>query len=169
MRLKRPDIERVVSEFEGWRARREGRAIPADLWNAAVGLLDRYSAATICRRLRLNQSRFKEEREARGRAFVGRRHGRGGARRGVQEAQLARRLATAAAAGPFVELPALGVALSSGPPPRQRAEGSWGPTGCRLTIESGRGTVTLVTAMHEAALADAVCRFVLGGLDGNSR
>lgn len=167
MRQKRRDIERVAGEFERWRARREGRVIPAGLWKTAVELLDRYSSTVICRRLRLNQSRFKDEREARGREIVRR---RGGAARAAQELGLARRSATASpGVGRFVQLPALGVAVASGPRPGHAAEMSSGSAGCRLTIESGRGTLTLVTAAHDAALSDAVCRFVMGGLDGNGR
>ena len=167
MRQKRGDIERVAAEFEGWRARRKGRVIPAGLWKAAVGLLDRYSSTMICRRLRLNQSRFRDEREGRGREVVVR---RGGAARAAQELVLTRRSATASAtAGRFVQLPALGIAVANSPTAGHGAEKFWGSAGCRITIESGRGTLTLVTTTHDAALADAVCRFVLGGLDGDGR
>lgn len=53
MRTKKPEIEEVLRQFETWRANRHGRLIPEELWKAAVGLLDRYSASTICRHLRV--------------------------------------------------------------------------------------------------------------------
>jgi hypothetical protein len=66
MRSTRRDLEDVVAKFEGWRARRQGRAIPDELWGAAIRLLDRHTAGAICRALGLNPARFKQMREARG-------------------------------------------------------------------------------------------------------
>ena len=39
MRSTRPDLERVLAEFDAWRAKPRGRQIPDRLWTAAVGLL----------------------------------------------------------------------------------------------------------------------------------
>jgi hypothetical protein len=66
MRSKQRDLDGVVAKFEGWRVRREGRAIPDDLWDAAITLLGRHTASGICRALGLNPSRFKQKRESQG-------------------------------------------------------------------------------------------------------
>ena len=147
MRSTRRDLEDVVARFEGWRARRQGRAIPDELWGAAIRLLDRHTASAICGALGLNPTRFKQMREARGVS--------GGA---------TRRRAAAAVAGPegggFVELTRPRLALLAGMAPS--AAGTDG--GCRLTLESAAGTLSVVTAVPGSALVEAVCRFVLGAL-----
>src|SRR3970282_149700 len=66
MRSTRPDLERVLAEFDAWRAKPRGRLIPDRLWKAAVGLLDGYSSSLTCRQLRLNPTRFQQGPEARG-------------------------------------------------------------------------------------------------------
>lgn len=154
MRSTRRDLDGVVAKFKGWRAHREGRAIPEELWDAAIKLLDGYTASAICRELGLNAARFKQLREAhkvgvRGR--VPRRRSAGAVREGSG----------------FVELapPRLGLGGGMGPS-AQRTQGS---TGCRLTLESAAGTLSVVTAAPGPALVEAVCRFVLGALGDGSR
>jgi hypothetical protein len=39
----------------------------------------------------------------------------------------------------------------------------------RLVLESAAGTLSVVTTTPDRGLIDAVCRFVLGALDGDSR
>ena len=62
MRSKKPELEEVVKQFKAWRSKPHARLIPEELWNAALGLLDRYSPSTICVHLRLNARRFKQVR-----------------------------------------------------------------------------------------------------------
>jgi len=55
-----PDLADLKAQFDSWRQARTTRApIPADLRQAAISLLDRYSASTICRILRLNPRSLK--------------------------------------------------------------------------------------------------------------
>lgn len=63
---KRPDLDDVHAQFEAWRASGVGRrrALPEHLLRAAVALLDRYGSSMICRRLRLNGTRFRRARAA---------------------------------------------------------------------------------------------------------
>jgi hypothetical protein len=65
MRSRRAGLRRVARQFGVWRRRREGRRIPTELWDAAVGLLAEHSSSEICRAPRLNATRFKEAQEAR--------------------------------------------------------------------------------------------------------
>ena len=48
-----------------------------------------------------------------------------------------------------------------------------GASRCRLTVESAAGSLTVVTASgegeNENETVEAVCRFVLGALEGSSR
>ena len=146
MRSTRRDLEDVVARFEGWRARRQGRAIPDELWGAAIRLLDRHTASAICGALGLNPTRFKQMREA----------------REVSVGATRRRAAAVARpeGGGFVELTRPRLALLAGMAPS--AAGTDG--GCRLTLESAAGTLSVVTAVPGSALVEAVCRFVLGAL-----
>lgn len=98
---KRDDLDGVVAKFERWRKDRPSRAIPDELWDLAVGLLDEHSATDICRALGLNHSRFKEARAER----VVRRRRRVAARR--------RRSGVSRKASEFVEL--MPVRLGLGP------------------------------------------------------
>jgi hypothetical protein len=156
MRSTRRDLDGVVAKFEGWRGRREGRAIPDDLWDAAIKLLGGYSASEICRALGLNPARFKQMREARGVSVSGR-----VARRRAADT-LARR-----EGGGFVELAPPRLALGGGMAPS--AERTYGASGCRLTLESTAGTLSVVTAAPGSGLVEAVCRFVLGALGDGPR
>jgi hypothetical protein len=152
MRSTRRELDGVVAKFEGWRSKRQGRAIPDELWDAAIRLLDRYTASGICRALGLNPARFKQMREARG----------GGTSR--------RRAATAVARGEgrgFIELAPPRLGLFGGMVPS--AELTHGASGCRLTLESAAGTLSVVTAAPGPALVEAVCQFVLGALGNGSR
>ena len=156
MRSRGREFDGVVAKFEGWRAKRQGRAIPGDLWDAAIQLLDKHTATAICRALGLNPTRFKQMREARG-VSVGRRAAR-------------RRVAATVAPGEgsgFVELapPKLGILGGLAP----RAEPVHGGAGCRLTLESAAGTLHVVTAAPESALVEAVCRYVLSALGDGTR
>lgn len=151
MRSTRRDLEDVVAKLEGWRATRQGRAIPDELWGAAIRLLDGHTASAICRALGLNPARFKQMREARG-VSVG-----GGATRRRAAAAVAR-----PEGGGFVELTPPRLALLAGMAPS--AAGTHGVSGCRLTLESAAGTLSVVTAVPGPALVEAVCRFVLGAL-----
>jgi hypothetical protein len=155
MRSKGRELDGVVAKFEGWRAKRQGRAIPDDLWDAAIQVLDGHTATTICRALGLNPSRFKQMREA----------------RGVRVVRAARRRSATTVAPPagngFVELAAPRLGLLGGLAPR--AEPAYGGTGCRLTLESAAGTLQVVSAAPGSALVEAVCRFVLGALEDGTR
>jgi hypothetical protein len=152
------DLDGVVAKFEGWRKDRRLRAIPDELWDLAVGLLDEHSATDICRALGLNHSRFNEARAER----VVRRRRRVAARR--PRSGISRKAAE------FVELmpvrlgPGGGGTLGMGVP----APGGW-----RLTLESGTGTLSLATRGSGPAagcdLVGALCRFVLGSVMGDVR
>jgi hypothetical protein len=157
MRSTRRDLDGVVAKFEGWRARRQGRAMPDELWDAAIRLLDMYTASAICRALGLNPARFKQMREARGVSVGGR-----VARRRAADKAVARR-----EGGGFVELSPPRLALGGGMAPS--AERMHGATGCRLTLESAAGTLSVVTAAAGSGLVEAVCRLVLGALEDSSR
>jgi hypothetical protein len=156
MRSTRRDLDGVVVKFEGWRAKRQGRAIPDELWEAAIRLLDGYTASAICRALGLNPARFKQMREARGVSVGGR-----ATRRRAADA-VARR-----EGGGFVELAPPRLVLGVGMAPS--AERTHGASGCRLTLESTAGTLSVVTAAPGAGLVEAVCRFVLGALGDGPR
>ncbi len=175
MRSKKPELEEVLEQFEAWRAKPHGRRIPDELWKAAVSLLDRYSPSTICSHLRLNATRFKRVREAGSAKPSGAlTRGRGGQAEG-QSVRQGRRTAlgqiTTLATGRngFIELPPLGVGRAMMSPPMVR-EFEQVPTGCRLTLESAYGTLSVVTLRNsEGGLIDAVCRFVLGAIADSSR
>jgi hypothetical protein len=156
MRSKQRDLDGVVAKFEGWRVRREGRAIPDDLWDAAITLLGRYTASAICRALGLNPARFKQVREARGVSVSGR----------VSRRRAANFPARREGGG-FVEVAPPRLALGGGMAPS--AERTHGARGCRLTLESTAGTLSVVTAGPGPGLVEAVCRFVLGALGDGPR
>jgi hypothetical protein len=165
MRSK-PDLEDVKAQFAAWRRERRGKAIPQELWEAALRLLDRYSASTICLALGLNATRFKRVREAESTRSNGSR-GRRGRRRGQRRA-LGRDKGTSlepiSSMGPaFIELPPLGVGGGSLVAGRFRDVERAG-SGCRLTLESAFGRLSVVTLRSpDAGLLEAVCRW---GLDG---
>lgn len=71
------------------------------------------------------------------------------------------------ASGGFVELAPPGLGILGGL--RPRVEPTHGRTGCRLTVQSEAGTLSVVTAAPAPALVEAVCRFVLGALGDGSR
>jgi len=156
MRSTRRELDAVVAKFERWRRKRQGRAIPGELWDAAIRLLDGHTASTVCRALRLNHRRFRQMREARGA------HPGGG---------VARRRAASAVVPPesggFLELAPPGLGLLGGM--RPRVEPAHGGVGCRLTVESAAGTLSVVAAAPGPALVEAVCRFVRGVLGDGSR
>lgn len=156
MRSTRRELDAVVAKFERWRAKRQGRAIPGELWDAAIRLLDGHRATAICRALRLNHRRFLQMREARGA-----RPGGGVARRRAASAVMP------FASGGFLELAPPGLGLLDGM--RPRVEPTHGRTGCRLSVETAAGTLSVVTAAPAPALVEAVCRFVLGALGDGSR
>jgi len=176
MRSKKPELEDVVDQFEAWRAKPHGRRIPAELWKAALGLLDRYSPSTICGYLRLNAGRFKQMREARGvlkeKGRIGRRRS-GASVRGLRKLlhrSSAREQVLGLAPGrnAFIELPPLGVGGGIMTPTLREVERV--PAGFRLTLESAFGTLSVVTLRSsEGGLIDAVCRFVLDAIADNPR
>ena len=179
MRSKKAELEDVVKQFEAWRAKPHGRLIPEELWKAALGLLDRYAPSTICSHLRVNAARFKQVRESGG-AVVGEKrfkgHGRTGATgrspRTVQDRSAAERVTALAPSGnAFVELPQFGMGLGGGMMTPPLGEVQHGASRYRLTVESAAGSLTVVTASGEGEneLVEAVCRFVLGALEGSSR
>jgi Lon protease-like protein len=54
------DLLKLKARFETWRRTRQTRArIPEDLRQAASAMLDRYSASTLCRALRLHPRTLK--------------------------------------------------------------------------------------------------------------
>ena len=137
MRSKGSTLDVAVSRFEGWRAERRGHRIPEELWNVALGLLDKHSPTAICRALRLNASRLNRARREREKVGLARRPGR---------TDLASR-------GPeFVELPGVpspeGVARVLGQSPVTR--------GCRVTIEGPGGVATITVSAPEDGVMDAV-------------
>lgn len=157
MRSRGRELDGVVAKFEGWRAKRQGRAVPDDLWDAAIRLLDGHTATAICRALGLNPTRFKQMREARGVSV-----GRPSARR-----RAATIVAPREGSSGFVELTPPRIGLLGGMAPS--AEPAHGGTGCRLTLESAAGTLHVVTGAPGSALVEAVCRFVLGALGDGTR
>jgi hypothetical protein len=69
----------------------------------------------------------------------------------------------------FVELAPLGVGMGSGTSAAMLREFERGPAGCRLSLESAVGTLTLVTVGQERRLVEAVCRLVLGTFASGSQ
>ena len=174
MRSRKLQLEDVVRRFEAWRAKPHGRLIPEELWKAALRLLDRYSPSTICRHLRLNAGRFKQVREAHG-AVVGEtrpmRRVRPGALGRARHRSTAREqvFRLAESRNGFVEFPPLGVAVGGSTMAPTLRDVERGPAGCRLTLQSPAGTLTVVTASAERGWVDAFCRFVLSALVDGSR
>ena len=171
MRSKKPELEEVARQFETWRAKRQGRLIPDELWKAALSLLDRYAPSTICRHLRLDAGRFKQIRESRGgvkgiRTVVRRRPG--SAKKGRNSTSKPVK-ALAPRSNNFVELPSVGVDIGSGLSAAMLREFEGGPAGCRLSLESAAGTLTFATVGQESRLVEAVCRLVLGTFADGSR
>jgi len=164
-------LEAVLAQFERWRARRQGRApIPRKLWDAAVDLVSRYSSTTVCRRLRLNQGRFKAACEERGvvSAGRGRRRAGGTGRRswgsGLRHRPVRRSIGLPAECKTFVELPSPFDATGTGVLPPAAAVMLRSGAGIRLRLESAAGDLTLSVARPDSVLADAVCQFVRGAL-----
>ena len=158
---------------------RGNRIEPTEIARVLDGLLDRYAPSTICSHLRVNAARFKQVRESGG-AVVGEKrfkgHGRTGATgrspRTVQDRSAAERVTALAPSGnAFVELPQFGMGLGGGMMTPPLGEVQHGASRCRLTVESAAGSLTVVTASGEGEneLVEAVCRFVLGALEGSSR
>ena len=168
MRSKKPGLEEVLEQFETWRAKPHGRLIPDELWKAAVSLLDRYSPSTVCSRLRLNATRFKQVREA-GRAkangaLARRRRGQAEEQSGQPGKRTSGQMTTFSAGGNgFLELPPLDI--GRGMMSATLREYERVPAGCRLTLESAIGTLSVVTSRSsECELVEAVCQFVLGAM-----
>ena len=155
MRSTRRDLDGVVGKFEGWRATRQGRAIPGELWDAAVGLLGDYKASVICRALGLNPSRFKHMREER----RGNARRRAGGRRGA--------LVGSRVGDGFVELAPPKVGLLGGL--ALCGNGTPGASGLRLTVESAGGTLSVVTGAPGPAWVEALSRLALSVLVDGSR
>jgi hypothetical protein len=131
----RPHLEEVHAQFEAWRADsgHARRAFPERLWRAAVGLLDRYPSSVVCRRLRLNATRFARVREALG-------------------------LPGAKARAAFVELPALH-ALAA---PVMAMDGSDPSIACRVVLDTAAGArLSVELARVDAATLAWVCRSML--------
>lgn len=159
MRSRKVDLEDVVEAFESWRADREHRRIPEDLWKVAVGLLDRYAPSTICRHLRLNLDRFRavqRELGATPRRGGGRRRSTAGRRAGAVAQRVVSQSSsiTPVNATGFMELT---------PSLRSVAEAAAG-SHCRLTLENGTGTLSVVSSASDALLLEAVCRVAIGML-----
>ena len=176
MRSKKPDLEEVVEQFEAWRGKPHGRLIPDKLWKAALALLDRYAPSTICQHLRFNSTRFKQVREARGTVMgekppMRRERKEAGERpahtRRPRSVARGRAITVAPVRNAFVEFPPLGVGGSI--MARTPREVGRGPSGCRLTLESAFGTITVVTASAEGGWVDVFCRFLVDALADGSR
>ena len=151
----RSDLDAVAAQFESWRAGRTKRAIPSELWAAAVGLVGRYGTSAICGRLRLNASRFKEMRETLGTASWP----------VIRAVPVESRRVGGAAGdrpGAFIELPALRVApipAVVSAPGVGRADGA-----CTLVLEGVSGArLTIVLRQAAPEIVDTVCRLVLPG------
>jgi hypothetical protein len=170
MRSKKLDLDGVAARFKAWRRTKTYRQpIPAELLGAAVRLLDLHSVTAICRRLRLNHQRFNQAREGLlGIPTVDRVASRRASRRPPSVMAAAAKVTSMApGGGAFVELPPLqrsvgGLLPLVGPGiPREAAR-------YELVLESASGTLTLVTTSPGRGLSEAVCRFVLGALDGSA-
>lgn len=61
-----PELARVQSLFEQWRARRSSprQRIPPDLWDAAIALLDHVPLSVIARSLRVSSQQLRGRRDA---------------------------------------------------------------------------------------------------------
>lgn len=144
--LTRPDLDDVHAQFEAWRAAKRGRrVIPERLLRAAVALLDRYPPSTICRRLRLNATRF-----ARARQSLAGKHAkaRGGG-------------------GAFVELAALGVAASEPQLSLVRLDALNRGAECRVVLEPATGgRLSVELARVDAAWLEVACRALLAASAG---
>jgi len=172
MRSRKSSLERVVAGFEKWRETRRERRIPEPLWDAALDLLGEYSASTICRELGLNPSRFKQIGDARKRVPRNRQLGQRGIERAVARRAVARRPSGSTGHDGFVELPSLmGLAVGGGATASPTVDvARQGRSGCRLTLESAAGTLSLTTvATPDSGWIDAVCRLALDVVKDGSR
>lgn len=171
---KQSDLDDVRARFAAWRRGPRRGPIPDSLWRAALELLDRHGTSTICRRLALNPSRFKQMRETFGRHVSddrGKARRKGGSRalRGCSPRGLRRsvtkgdRAAAGSSGQVFIELAPPGFRnrpLSLAPPDLQDTEHPAGA--CRLVVESAGGArLTIILIRAEGAVIDAVCRSVL--------
>ena len=61
-----PDLARVQTLFERWRARRSTprQRIPPELWDAALTLLDHYPLSVVARALRVSSQQLRGRRDA---------------------------------------------------------------------------------------------------------
>jgi hypothetical protein len=164
MRSSRPDFAKVVSQFEGWRRRRQERRIPEELLDAAVGLLAEHPATAICRGLRLNSSRFKQAREAREGSSKCRRAGGAGRRdrrtKTLRASLTRKRLGSDG--GGFVELAPVSWDGGLVRPKATSLPGA--ATGWQLSLENAAGTVTIILRAPDSGLIDAVRRQLLSAL-----
>ncbi len=153
MRTARSDLDSVAARFQAWRASRpRRRALPDRLWRAAVGLLDRHSSSAICRRLRLNQSRFKRAREVFAAAGATTRTTDNGGWRSRTYRRVIPRARRA-----FVELPPLALQ------PGRQLEAHGMPGECRLVLEGGTGArLSVEFARVEPSWLRSVCTLLLG-------
>ena len=162
MRSKGDGLGEVERQFLAWRRRRQGRRIPAELWDAAVALVAEHSSSEICRVLRLNQARFKEAREAR--IGVGQRNGR----RRVVRPEAERRAANGQPGLPlsaFVEMPAVTAsagAMQLGAVSRLAAHG------CRLSVETPQGVLSVELPAIDHDLVALVRRCVMAAVGEGS-
>lgn len=60
------ELARVQSLFEQWRARRTTprQRIPAELWDAAIALLNHFSLSVVARSLRVSSQQLRDRRDA---------------------------------------------------------------------------------------------------------
>ena len=124
------DLLKLKAQFEHWRKTRSTRSrIPAHLRQAAIALLDRHSAAAICRACRLHPHTLKPPAVSKPRANK----------------------PTSTAAQVFFPLPAAEVSSAAGLPSLAR-------TDCRLVLERPDGArMTLPLPQLDAALLATLC------------
>jgi len=154
MRSASSDLESVARRFEVWRsARPRRRALPERLWRAAVGLLGRQTPSAICRRLGLNESRFKHVREVlSGTGTTARARGDGGRPSKTKQRQIPR------ARRAFVELPSLALVR-----PGQEIEAPGMRAESRMVLESVTGArLSVEFARVDPAWLSSLCALLLG-------
>lgn len=133
------DLVRVQALFDAWRARRQKRErIPAQLWDAAVALLDAIPLAALARQLRVAPDRLGRHRDA-------------------LVAEPARDSARGPAAPPaFLELP-LGALAANGQHRPASCEEA-----CRIVLErADRARLSLAVPLSGWDRVDALCRAFL--------
>ena len=151
---RRAELDEVAGRFDRWRSRRPTREIPRELWLAAWRLVGPYTVTRVCQRLRLNATRFK---------LMGGRLAAAGIKPERRVASRAAWRGPSSGGATFVELAPIGL---TGPGMVAGANAEGGQGGCRLVVESARGTrVTIALERMNVAVIDGVCRLVLGEAD----